>query len=346
MSRCRMLLAFLAIYLIWGSTYFAIRVAVESIPPLAMMGVRCLTAGLLLYAWSRLPRASAAGVSTGGTATAPDWSAWRAAFIAGGLLFLGSHGTLAWAEQRVASGEAALLVATQPLWMTLLDWRWGSGRMPGAYGRIGLAVGFAGVALLFAPEWGSGAHGLAIANASIVGAAIAWAAGSIYGRGAALPRDVRQSTALQLLAGAVWLAAASAVTGEWRGFSAGDITLRSAAALLYLIVFGSVIAFTAYVWLLRVTTASRVATHAYVNPIVAVALGAVLGGEPVTILTLVSALTIVAGVILALVDQSRTVRSVRTEADPASVRLKPDTTDDSRRPPRGATAAAAATRSA
>jgi len=328
MSRSRMLLAFLAIYLIWGSTYYAIRVAVESIPPLGMMGVRCLAAGLLLYVWSRRD------------APAPGAGAWRAAFVAGGLLFLGSHGTLAWAEQHVASGEAALLVATEPLWLTLLDWRWGSGRMPGAWGRVGLAIGFAGVALLFAPEWGTGAPGLAIASATIVGSAIAWAAGSIYGRGAALPGDVRQSTALQLLAGAVWLAAASTVAGEWRAFSPSSVTPASAWALLYLIVFGSVIAFTAYIWLLRVTTASRVGTHAYVNPIVAVALGAALGGERVTVLTVVSALTIVAGVILVLVDQSRTVR------DRVTARLKPDATGDSLRSSRGARAAAAATRSA
>jgi drug/metabolite transporter (DMT)-like permease len=323
--RTRMLLAFFAIYVIWGSTYYAIRVAVESIPPLAMMGVRSLVAGLVLYAWSRR------------TAPAPGAGAWRAASIAGGLLFLGSHGTLAWAEQRVASGEAALLGATTPLWLTLLDWRWGSGRMPGTVGRAGLAIGFAGVALLFAPEWGSGAPGLAIANASIVGAAIAWAAGSIYGRGAALPGDVRQSTGLQLLAGAVWLAAGSTVTGEWRGFSAGSVTLASAAALLYLIVFGSVIAFTAYIWLLRVTTASRVGTHAYVNPIVAVALGAAMGGERVTVLTLVSALTIVAGVVLVLLDQSRPRPAPRTQ--PLATSAPP-------RRNRGATAAAAAIRSA
>ena len=311
MSRSRMFLAFFAIYVIWGSTYYAIRVGVESIPPLMMMGVRCLAAGLVLYAWSRR------------TAAAPDWRAWRAAFIAGGLLFLGSHGTLAWAEQRVASGDAALLVATEPLWLTLLDWRWGSGRVPGAYGWIGLAIGFAGVALLFAPELGSGASGLAIANAAIVGGAIAWAAGSIYGRGAALPRDVHQSTALQLLAGAVWLAAASTVGGEWRGFSAANVTPASAGALLYLIVFGSVIAFTAYIWLLRVTTASRVGTHAYVNPIVAVALGAALGGESVTILTLLSALTITAGVILVLVDQSRPARVNKTIGGEAPLKRRP-----------------------
>jgi drug/metabolite transporter (DMT)-like permease len=312
--RSRMLLAFFAIYVIWGSTYYAIRVAVESIPPLAMMGVRCLVAGLVLYAWSRR------------TSPAPAAGAWRAAFVAGALLFLFSHGSLAWAEQHVASGEAALLVATTPLWLTLVDWRWGSGRMPGAYGLAGLVLGFAGVALLFAPQWGSGGT-LAIASAAIVGADVAWAAGSVYGRGAALPADVRQSTAVQLLAGAVWLTGASAATGEWRGFAASNVTPASAAALLYLIVFGSIITFTAYIWLLRVTTASRVGTHAYVNPIVAVALGAALGGEQITLLTIVSALTIVAGVILVLVDQSRTATDRRVRL-PASA---PTTSSERRR---------------
>ena len=311
MSRSRMILAFLAIYLIWGSTYYAIRVAVESIPPLAMMATRCLAAGLVLYAWSRR------------SAPAPDARAWRAAFVAGAFLFLLSHGSLAWAEQRVASGEAALLGATTPLWLTLVDWRWGSGRMPGGYGRAGLLLGFAGVALLFAPEWRGAGSGLAVANAAIVGAAIAWAVGSVYGRRARLPRDVRQSTAVQLLAGAVWLAAASAATGEWRTFAFASVTRPSVAALAYLIVFGSVIAFTAYIWLLRVTTASRVGTHAYVNPIVAVALGAVLGGEQVSVLTVVSALTIVAGVILVLVDQSRPAPADATRAGEAAV-MPPD----------------------
>ena len=300
MGRSRTLLAFLAIYFIWGSTYYAIRVAVESIPPLSMMGVRCLAAGLILYVWSRR------------TAPAPDAAAWRAALVAGGFLFLLSHGALAWAEQRVASGEAALITASEPLWLTLADWRWGSGRMPRGRGWAGLALGFAGVALLFAPAWTGGAGGLAVStrglalgHAAIVGSALAWAAGSIYGRRAALPLDVRQSTALQRLAGAAWLAAASAVSGEWRGFSFERVTPASAAALGYLVVFGSVVAFTAYIWLLRTTAASRVATHAYVNPIVAVALGAAIGGETVTGWTLLSALTIVVGVVLVLVEQSR-----------------------------------------
>ena len=300
MRRGGFILAFLAIYLIWGSTYLAIRVAVESIPPLAMMSVRSLSAGLILYAWC------------GRSAVRVDVVAWRAAFIAGGLLFLLSHGSLAWAEQRVPSGVAALLGATSPLWLALIDWRWGTGRVPGWFGRAGLAVGFAGVALLVAPEWGPSHTGAAIANLAIVGAALAWAAGSVYGRSAPLPRDVRLSTAVQLLAGAAWLAAASAAAGEWRHFSAARVTPESVAALIYLIVFGSVIAFTAYIWLMRVTTPSVVGTHAYVNPIVAVALGAALGGERLTVMTIASAITIVGGVILVLVDRHVAIPS-RTE---------------------------------
>jgi drug/metabolite transporter (DMT)-like permease len=293
MRRGGFVLAFLAVYLIWGSTYLAIAVAVESIPPLAMMSVRSLAAGLILFAWSRR------------SAHTLDASAWRAAFIAGFLLFLLSHGSLAWAEQRVPSAVAALLGATSPLWLALIDWRWGSGRVVGWYGRAGLAVGFAGVALLVAPEWGKSDTGATVANLAVVGAALAWAAGSVYGRGAPLPRDVRLSTAVQLIAGSAWLAAGSIGMGEWRAFSPGRVTMDSVAALLYLIVFGSVVAFTAYVWLLRVTTASMVGTHAYVNPIVAVALGAALAGERITVMTIVSAITIVGGVILVLIDKTR-----------------------------------------
>ena len=147
MRRGRFVLAFLAIYLIWGSTYLAISVAVESIPPLAMMSVRSLAAGLILLAWSRR------------LAHTLDASAWRAAFIAGALLFLLSHGSLAWAELRVPSGIAAVLGATTPLWLALIDWRWGTGHVPGWFGRAGLVVGFAGVALLVAPAWGGARTG-------------------------------------------------------------------------------------------------------------------------------------------------------------------------------------------
>jgi len=290
-GRADRLLAFLAIYLIWGSTYLAIRWAVDSIPPLLMMALRCGAAGVILAVW---------GLVVSGASI--DRRHWRSAFVAGALLFLFCHGTLAWAEQRVASGEASLLAATTPLWMTVVDWRWGTRRRPGWMGVAGLAIGFAGVVLLVAPTWGSLPGTDRVASSVIVLGALSWAIGSIYGRRAPLPADVRLATGLQLSAGCVWLLAASVAAGEWRQVSMP--TAASVTALAYLVVFGSVVAFTAYVWLMRVVPASRVVTHAYVNPLVAVIVGAAFAGEGVTGSTIVAALTIVAGVMLALVDRS------------------------------------------
>jgi drug/metabolite transporter (DMT)-like permease len=283
-------LAFLAIYLIWGSTYLAIRWAVDSIPPLLMMALRCGAAGAILAVWGAI--VSPASI---------DRRHWRSAFVAGALLFLFCHGSLAWAEQRVASGEASLLAATTPLWMTVIDWRWGARRRPGWIGVAGLAIGFAGVALLVAPGWRSMPAADRLASTAIVAGALSWAAGSIYGRRAPLPADVRLATGLQLVAGCVWLLAASAAAGEWRTLA--PPTAASITALAYLVVFGSVVAFTAYVWLMRVVPASRVVTHAYINPLVAVGIGAAFAGEGLTAGTVVAALTIVAGVMLAMVDR-------------------------------------------
>jgi drug/metabolite transporter (DMT)-like permease len=231
--------------------------------------------------------------------------------VAGALLFLASHGTLAWAELRVPSGEAALLSATTPLWLTLIDWRWGSGRQPTWRGASGLALGFAGVACLVAPEWRTAPARDIIATAAVIAGALAWAAGSLYSRHASLPSDVRLAAALPLLAGSVWLALGSVAAGEWRTLAMARITPASAAAVVYLIVFGSVVAFTAYVWLLRVVPAPTVGTHAFVNPIVAVGLGAALGGERIHPSTIAAALTIAGGVMLALLD-----RGARSTGEP------------------------------
>jgi len=297
--------AFAAIYLIWGSTYLAIRVAVSTLPPLVMMSLRCAGAGLLLFVWSR-------------------WSSprlpierrhWYTALVAGAFLFLVCHGTLAWAELRVPSGEAALLSATTPLWLTIIDWRWGSLRRPTRRSVAGLAVGFVGVAVLVAPEMRGSSSSHLAASAAIVGGALAWAAGSVYGRQAPLPADVRLATAMPLLAGSFWLAFASVAAGEWRTLAVAQITPASWAALAYLIVCGSVVAFTAYVWLMRVVPASTVGTHAYVNPIVAVAVGALLGAERVHLSTVAAALTIAGGVMLTLLDRSAQARGGEPHGD-------------------------------
>jgi drug/metabolite transporter (DMT)-like permease len=293
--RISIALAFTAIYVIWGSTYFAIRVAVQTIPPLLMMSLRCAGAGLLLFVWSRW--------SSPRPRPPVDRRQWRAAFVAGALLFLVCHGSLAWAELRVPSGNAALLSATTPLWLTIMDWRWGSGTRPTWRGAVGLAVGFAGVGVLVAPEWRTLPPGHFAASAAIVGGALAWAAGSVYGRHARLPADVRLATAMPLVAGSVWLAGAGLATGEWRTLAMARVTPASWAALAYLIVCGSIVAFTAYVWLLRVVPASTVGTHAYVNPLVAVALGALVGAERIHLFTVAAAFTTAGGVMLALLDR-------------------------------------------
>jgi len=317
------LLAFAAIYLIWGSTYFAIRLAVDTIPPLLLMSVRCAGAALLLFALAAIARRAPRQPITA--------AHWRSAFVAGALLFLLSHGTLAWAELRVPSGEAALLSATTPLWLTLLDWRWGGPR-PTWRAAAGLALGFAGVACLVAPEWRTAPARDIAASLALVGGALAWATGSLYSRQAALPSDVRLATALPLLAGSVWLAAASLAAGEWRTLAIVHVTPLSAAALAYLVVFGSVVAFTAYVWLMRDVAASTVGTHAYVNPIVAVALGAALGAERLRPSTIAAALTIAGGVMLVLLDRSaRPTGEQHAETDSSG---RPDR--DGRRSVRGA----------
>ena len=266
MRRGGFVLAFLAIYLIWGSTYLAIAVAVESIPPLAMMSVRSLAAGLILFAWSRR------------SAHTLDASAWRAAFIAGFLLFLLLPWVAGVGGAARALGVAALLGATTPLWLALIDWRWGTGRVLGWYGRAGLAVGFAGVALLVAPEWGKSDTGAADREPRRRSAP-RWP-----GRPGRCTDAARRCRAMFACPPP---SSCSPARRGWRPPASGRasgapshparVTTDSVAALLYLIVFGSVVAFTAYVWLLRVTTASMVGTHAYVNPIVAVALGAALG---------------------------------------------------------------------
>ncbi len=274
------MMAYAAIYVIWGSTYLAIRIAVGAIPPLLLMGVRCTAAGLLLLAWSaaRRERATAAH--------------WRHAAVAGALMIGVTYGALAWAEQRLTSGIAALLSATSPLWLTTMQWRH-VGR-PGARTIFGLLLGLAGVAVLV----GAGTVGDVNPKAAavlIVGT-VAWAAGSLYARPPRLPLSATLGAGMPLLVGGLMLLAVSIATREWARDDVRAVSRASLWALAYLIVFGSVVAFSAYEWLLRVAPASRVATHAYVNPLVAVALGWGVGGEPITAATGAAALVIAASV--------------------------------------------------
>jgi drug/metabolite transporter (DMT)-like permease len=278
--------AFAAIYLVWGSTYLGIRYAVETIPPLLMMGVRHLIAGALLYGWVRWR----------GT-PAPTMREWLHPVLIGTLLFLGGHGSLAWAEQRVPSGIAALLVATLPMWIVVLARIRGTERKLSGRALTGLILGFLGVGVLFGPDaWRhNGELNLVGAGAVLFGTFI-WAAGTIYMRSVKMPESPVLSSAMQMLAGGASLMIAAALTGEAGRFHLAAVTARSWLALAYLIVFGSIIAFTAYSWLHMVASPSRVATYAYVNPVVAVLIGWALASEPVGVFTLIATIVILVGV--------------------------------------------------
>lgn len=297
-SRLLLLAAFGAVYIIWGSTYLGIKYAIETLPPFLMAGGRFLIAGAVLYGWARLgfgdqehPRER------------PLPSHWRTAAIVGMLLFLCGNGGVTWAEGYITSSLAALLVASEPLWIVLLSWLLPGGSRPNAKVWIGLALGFAGVWLLVSAGTtttaGAADGGTNILGAAaVLGAAFAWAIGSVYSLRASLPRSPLLSSGMQMLAGGALLLLLGVMTGELGRLDFNNVSTRSIVAFLYLTVFGSIVAFTAYSWLLRHASPARVSTYAYVNPAVAVLLGWALAGEAMTTSSLVAAGIIVASVAL------------------------------------------------
>lgn len=290
-TRGGVIAALLAVYIIWGSTYLAIRFAVETLPPFLMAGVRFTVAGAILYGWRRaigFPR--------------PSGRQWRSATVVGALMLLGGNGGVVWAEQFIESGTTALIVASVPFWMVLLDWLRPGGRRPGARIWVGILIGFGGVLLLMggpgaAPEY-------TLAFVVLLLASIAWAAGSLYSRTASLPAPLL-ATGMQMLTGGTLLLVAGFVTGEAVGLDPATFSTRSILALLYLIVFGALIGYSAYVWLLRVTEPALASTYAYVNPVVAVILGWLLAGERMSAGILIAAAVIVGGVVLITTARTR-----------------------------------------
>lgn len=284
----RLIAAFAAVYLIWGSTYLGIRIGVETIPPFLMAGMRQTTAGLLLYAWLR-----------GRGAPRPERVHWRSAAIVGALMLLIGNGGVAWAEKVVPSGLTALLIATMPLWMTLLDWQWHGAARPGARVVAGLTLGFVGAALLVAPgQFAGGTHIDPWGALALFAATVAWAAGSLYSRRAQLPASALLGAAMEMLTGGVLLLIASGLFGEWRGFEFAQVSQRSWIALVYLTTLGSIVAYSAYMWLMKVTTPARASTNAFVNPIVAVLLGWWLGGEEMNTRIILAGCIIILAVVL------------------------------------------------
>jgi drug/metabolite transporter (DMT)-like permease len=280
-------LGLLVLYVVWGSTYLAIRFGLESIPPFLMSGLRYSLAGAILFAAAKAmgaPRIAARDLVP--------------AFTCGALLLLCGNGGVVWAEQRISSGLAALLIATEPLFIVLLQALPPERHVPGGRALAGVALGLLGVALLLSPARLGGERVDLLGAAVVLFAAFTWALGSLFARRFTPARSPLQATALQMLAGGALLLALSAAVGEWARFSPAHVSARSWAALIYLMVFGSLLGFTVYVWLLRTASPALVSTYAFVNPVVAMFLGWLLAAEPVSLRTLLAAAVIVGAVVL------------------------------------------------
>ena len=301
--RFRLTAAFAAVYLVWGSTYLAIRFAVETLPPLLMAGARFVIAGVLLLSWSMAIR----------KATWPTRSDWRVGLIGGTLLLVGGNGLVVWAERRVPSGITSLLVAVVPVWMVVLDWLRPAGRRPPALVFLGLALGLGGLALLVGSDSLQG-HGAVDATgaAVLVLASLFWALGSLYTKHAPRVSSGLNGSATQMLAGGGALLLAGTVTGELSRLDLAHASTRSLLGFFYLVTFGSLIGFTAYFYVLAHTTAAKASTYAYVNPVVAVFLGWALASEPVSARTLLAAAIILSGVAIITIARERDVASVAT----------------------------------
>jgi drug/metabolite transporter (DMT)-like permease len=282
--RTKLIAAFAALYFVWGSTYLFIRWAVETLPPIGMAGIRFLIAGSVLYAWVRWRGAER-----------PTAIQWRSSAIVGALL-MSSNACVAFL---VPSGVASLLVGMTPAWMVLIDWMRPAGHKPRSGVFVGLAAGAVGVLILVGPGQLAGGEPFNLLGAGIlVLGSLVWSFGSIYSRHAPRPSQALQGSAMHMLCGGAWLVLVSLATGQFRGFSFAQVSTRSWIAFVYLIIFGSLVGFSAFVYLLRVTTPARVATYAYVNPMVAVLLGWLFADETLSLRVLLAALVIIGAVAL------------------------------------------------
>ena len=298
-SRFAIIAAFAAIYLVWGSTYLGILFAIESIPPLLMAGTRYFTAGVLMY-----------GIARAQGAPRSAWADWRTAAIVGTLLLLGGNGGVTFAEQFVASGLAAVVIATVPIYIALLGWLTGSAPRPTPIIWLGLAGGFCGVGILLWPSlhFATTEHPHALAGMLILlFSAFSWSAGSLYSRRAKNAPSPFLAAGQQMLCGGALMFLLGLAMGEHHRFDLHRVTWLSLGAWIYLVLIGAIVGFTAYIWLLRHCDPAKVATYAYVNPIVAVFLGAMFAGEKLTLRTAVAAALIIGSVALVItVDQRKT----------------------------------------
>jgi drug/metabolite transporter (DMT)-like permease len=294
-SRTALILAFATIYLVWGSTYLGIRVAVESMPPFAMASVRFLIAGLFLFA-----------VLKARGAPWPTRAQLRDHAVIGTFLLLGGNGLVVWAEQFIPSGVAALIIGVGPLFIVLTEWAWPGGTRPTAATLLALLVGLAGVAWLAAPWETPAEGGLHVGGTiAVLAACVFWAIGSIYSRHAKSGADPLYAASLQMLLGGVSLGVAGLLHGDFAVLDLAAISGRSWAAFVYLVFIGSLLGFSVFVWLMKHSTPARVATFAYVNPVVAVFLGWWLLDEAVTQRTIASSAVIVAAVAMITMQRNK-----------------------------------------
>lgn len=293
-KRATTLLALLTVYIVWGGTYLGIRLAVATIPPFLMAGTRFLVAGLAVYLGVRLAGAGR-----------PKLEHWRDAGITGGLLLLGGNGAVSWAEQRVPSGIAALLVATVPLWMILLGWAGKDRTRPGMVTLGSILLGLAGIALLVLPERGGAGRIDPVGVAVLVLGSLFWSIGSLYARHARVPASPLLAVAMQMIVGGALMLAVSGLLGEWSRFEPARVTLRSLLGMGYLVLFGSILAYNAYIWLMKNADPTWVSTYAFVNPVVAVFAGWLIANERLTNHALWATVVIVLAVVLITLARSR-----------------------------------------
>lgn len=285
-KKIELLLAFAAVYVIWGSTYLGIRFAIESFPPFLMAGSRFILSAAILFIIARLK---------GKTKIEPMH--WKDSFIVGGCLLLGGNGGVVWAEQFVPSGLAALLVATVPIWMVLFDWISPRGARPTKRVFTGIILGFIGVCVMISPAEFIGSKGINLFGAAaLLFATFSWAFGSVYSRHAFLPKSNILTVSMEMFAGGILLLIVSYFFNEFTKFNIAAISNKALFAWLYLITFGSIIGFTSYIWLLEAAGPSKASTYAYVNPVIAVFLGWAVAGEELNIRIFISMIIIVLAV--------------------------------------------------
>jgi len=301
----KLLLAFGIIYLVWGSTFLAIRIGVQEVPPFLLAAIRFVAAGAVLFAWMR-----AQGVPM------PTRREWLSAALVAVLIFVGDYGLVFWAERRVPSGVTAVMLATIPLFMALSEIFILRTQQLTARLAAALLIGLGGVVVLVSRSLGLGEEALNPYGAlALVTAACSWSGASVLLRKLPLPASKPMSSAAQMLIGGVWLTAVSAVLGEFPGFDITAVSRGAWLALVYLIVAGSIVAYTAYVWLLHHEAPTKVGTYAYVNPVIAVVLGHFLGGEAVGPRTLLGTMLVLVSVVVITTTPAPKLEPVMEEGD-------------------------------